>query len=134
MHLIHALHCNIYKDDCISKEISLVSTSLSYLHCVLNPIEISLLHRIQDIDGGFFEKFSSLLGQKSKEMLASAPFRSIAFGPKFSATIPPRLAQDDLNDISPESLHEDIISQLENPTAKKDDVIKEYSGLNVSKY
>lgn len=99
------------------------------MKCIKIKSEFSLLHRIQDIDGGFFEKFSSLLGQKSKGMLANAPFRSIGFGPKFRGVIPPRL--DASNDIDPESLHEDIINQLENPTSKKDDVIKEYSGLNV---
>lgn len=90
------------------------------------------LRRIQAIDGGFFEKFGSVLSQKSKEMLANAPFRNIST--KFSGAIQPRLAQDGVNDIDPESLHEDIISQLENPTAKKDDVIREYSGLNVRKH
>lgn len=91
------------------------------------------MRRIQAIDGGFFEKFGAILGQKSKEMLASASLRNIGFGTKFTAAIPPRFAEEG-NNIDPESIHEDIISQLENPTAKRDDVIKEYSGLNVRKH
>lgn len=91
--------------------------------------------RVQDIDGGFFEKFGLLLGQKSKEMLATATLHTIGLGRKISSGIAPvRLAQESDIDNSISSLHDEIISQLENPMAKKESFIKEYSGLNVRKH
>lgn len=65
-------------------------------------------------------------------MLANASLRNISFGTfgKSSASSQ-RSAQDDNDASDLVSIHEEFISQLENPTAKKDDLIKEYSSLNV---
>lgn len=84
-------------------------------------------HRIQDIDNGFFETFGSLLKRKPKDVLETALLLSNGLGIKSKGTIASRFAQD--HDTI--SIHEDFISQLENPTAQKDDLIKEYSSLNV---
>lgn len=87
---------------------------------------------VQDIDGGFFENFGVSLVEKSKELSDTALLYTIGFGRKFShgeALI--RSAQEDNNDDGIASQHDEIISQLENPTLKQDNSIKEYSGLNV---
>lgn len=89
--------------------------------------------RIQAIDGGFFEKFGSLLRQKSdtaEDLIASQHLPS---SPKIvtdSASL--RTIEEGENDSGTETLH-DTDSEPEDQHSKQEELIKECTGLNVSK-
>lgn len=93
--------------------------------------------RIQDLDGGFFEKFGSLLRQKSliAEGHIATPLASL------SEQEPPTEGEEHLrtieegeNDSGTETLqdtdseHEDLLEQ----SKKQEEMIEEFSGWNVS--
>lgn len=90
-------------------------------------------YRVQDIDGGFFEKFGSLLRQKSQtneEILAAPTLRPT--GPKLvtdSSSL--RTIEEGENDSGTETLH-DTDSEPEDQHSKQEELIEECTGLNVS--
>lgn len=90
--------------------------------------------RIQDLDGGFFEKFGSLLRQKSEiaEEKVSAPLAPL---PEDDITIPDQLntIEEGENDSGTETLQDTDSEHEETDHSKKEGLIEDFTGWNVSK-
>lgn len=88
-------------------------------------------HRIQDSDGGFFEKFGSLLRQKSmrieEKVSPLAPLLEDQFVPELSL----RTIEEQANDSGTETL-QDTDSEPDDHQAKTEEIIEECTGWNVS--
>ncbi|XP_031620349.1 protein unc-13 homolog 4B isoform X3 [Contarinia nasturtii] len=87
---------------------------------------------IQAIDGGFFEKFGSLLSQRSEtaedEIVNSHALQ--ASGDKIvTDSLSLRTIEEGENDSGTETLH-DTDSEPEDQQSKQEELIKEFSGLN----
>lgn len=90
-----------------------------------------LFDRIQAIDGGFFEKFGSLLRQKSdtaEDLIANAELNSSKL---VTDSVSLRTIEEGENDSGTETLH-DTDSEPEDQHSKQEELIKECTGLNVS--
>lgn len=93
-------------------------------------------NRIQAIDGGFFEKFGSLLRQRSEtaeDLLATAHALQSPNGNDKLVTdsVSLRTIEEGENDSGTETLH-DTDSEPEDQQSKQEEFIKEFTGLNVS--
>lgn len=93
-------------------------------------------NRIQAIDGGFFEKFGSILRQRSEtteDLLASAHALQIPTGKREIAadSVSLRTIEEGENDSGTETL-QDTDSEPEDQQSKQEEFIKEFTGLNVS--
>lgn len=90
--------------------------------------------RIQAIDGGFFEKFGSLLTQKSEiaeDQIISA--HALQSENIVTDSVSLRTIEEGENDSGTETLH-DTDSEPEDQQSKQEELIKECTGLNVSEY
>lgn len=83
--------------------------------------------RIQAIDGGFFEKFGSLLRQRS-ERAEELELESAHLVTDSSSL---RTIEEAENDSGTETLH-DTDSEPEDQQSKQEELIQECTGLNVS--
>lgn len=91
-------------------------------------LTICIIHRIQAIDGGFFEKFGSLLRQKSNtaEDLIVNQQSQLA-----TDSVSLRTIEEGENDSGTETLVE-TDSEPEDQHTKQEEIITECTGLNVS--
>lgn len=90
------------------------------------------LSRIQAIDGGFFEKFGSLLRQKSDKVDELIANQKLQSAPKVvTDSVSLRTIEEGENDSGTETLH-DTDSEPEDQHSKQEELIKECTGLNVS--
>lgn len=90
-------------------------------------------NRIQAIDGGFFEKFGSLLRQKSDTAEDLLTTHQLHSAPKLvTDSVSLRTIEEGENDSGTETLH-DTDSEPEDQHSKQEELIKECTGLNVSK-
>lgn len=93
---------------------------------------IVFLHfSIQDIDGGFFEKFGSLLRQKSQTT------EEIINSPRIGAelvtdSVSLRTIEEGDPDSGTETLHDED-SEPEDQHSKQEEIVEACTGLNVSK-
>lgn len=101
---------------------------LSWIHC---KSFVSLHFSIQDIDGGFFEKFGSLLRQKSQttEQVISSPRIG---GELVTDSVSLRTIEEGDPDSGTETLHDED-SEPEDQHTKQEEIIEASTGLNVSK-
>lgn len=93
------------------------------------------LARIQAIDGGFFEKFGSLLRQRSEtaeDLLANSHELQAPTDNLVNDSVTLRTIEEHENDSGTETLH-DTDSEPEDQHSKQEELIKECTGLNVSK-
>lgn len=98
-------------------------------HRFLNQIftYVYLTHRIQAIDGGFFEKFGMLLRQRSEK----AEELELDSAHLVTDSVSLRTIEEAENDSGTETLH-DTDSEPEDQHSKQEELIEECTGLNVS--
>lgn len=89
------------------------------------------IFRIQDSDGGFFEKFGSLLRHKSLQIEENvsplAPLHEELFIPELSL----RTIEEQANDSGTETL-QDTDSEPDDLQAKSEEILEDRTGWNVS--
>lgn len=96
-----------------------------------------VFNRIQAIDGGFFEKFGSLLRQRSEtaeDLLVNTHALQSPTGNEdklVTDSVSLRTIEEGENDSGTETLH-DTDSEPEDQQSKQEQLIKECTGLNVS--
>lgn len=91
-----------------------------------------MISRIQAIDGGFFEKFGSLLRQKSDTVEELIVNQKLQSAPQIvTDSVSLRTIEEGENDSGTETLH-DTDSEPEDQHSKQEELIKEFTGLNVS--
>lgn len=109
----------------------LICRSRAEQNAIINFLNILALFRIQDSDGGFFEKFGSLLRQKSmkieERVSPLAPLHEDQFPPELSL----RTIEEQANDSGTETL-QDTDSEPDDPQAKTVEMIEDCTGWNVS--
>lgn len=108
----------------------------SILTSILTPQQFfSSNSRIQDLDGGFFEKFGSLLRQKSEiaEEKISIPLAPL---PEDESTVTDHLntIEEGENDSGTETLQDTDSEHDEQDQSKKEEFLEDFTGWNVSHY
>lgn len=90
------------------------------------------LYRLQDFDNGYFEKFGSLLQRKIQDVdqTIAAPAFEIA-SKQVTDSVSLRTIEEAENDSGTETLH-DTDSEPDDQLSKQEDLIEEFTGLNVS--
>lgn len=115
------------------KAIPIIEINIFSLVCVCIVYECYNIHlnvfiiRIQAIDGGFFEKFGSLLRQRS-ERAEELELESAHLVTDSSSL---RTIEEAENDSGTETLH-DTDSEPEDQQSKQEELIQDCTGLNVS--
>lgn len=95
----------------------------------------SFIHRIQDLDGGFFEKFGSLLRQKSEiaEEKQSTPLAPLPEDlSQLSDEHHLKTIEEGENDSGTETLPDTDSETEDQDQAKQEDLIGDLVGWNVS--
>lgn len=87
---------------------------------------VCVYNRIQAIDGGFFEKFGSLLRQRSEQAEDLELDEKLVTDSTSLRTI-----EEAENDSGTETL-QDTDSEPEDQQSKQEELIQDYTGLNVS--
>lgn len=90
------------------------------------------LYRLQDFDNGYFEKFGSLLQRKIQDVdqNIATPAFDIA-SKQVTDSVSLRTIEEAENDSGTETLH-DTDSEPDDQLSKQEDLIEEFTGLNVS--
>lgn len=105
------------------------------IYIFFNSLYIVFHFRIQDLDGGFFEKFGSLLRQKSEiaEEKVAAPLAPLA---EDDISEPDHLKTIDEgeHDSGTETLQDTDSEHEDVDIGKKDVLIEDFTGWNVSSY
>lgn len=97
------------------------------------------IFRIQDLDGGFFEKFGSLLRQKSEiteekiTPLAPLPSDSSVPEDEVAAKEQLRTIEEVENDSGTETLQDTDSEHEEHEQTKKEEFVEDFTGWNVSR-
>lgn len=99
---------------------------------LIHLLNLFFFSRIQAIDGGFFEKFGSLLRQKSDTVEDLIVNQKLQSAPQLvTDSVSLRTIEEGENDSGTETLH-DTDSEPEDQHSKQEELIKECTGLNVS--
>lgn len=89
-------------------------------------------HRLQDFDNGYFENFGSRLQRKIQDVeqnIAAPAFEAASKQVTDSPSL--RTIEEGENDSGTETLH-DTDSEPDDQQSKQEDLIEEFTGLNVS--